>query len=812
MSKRTLLSLSLSMTLAHAAGAAAEPPPGHPFQPLLQMPAPAAPATPLPAAPASALPPPPPPAAPAVAPPSVPAATLASPPVKTGGKATVERPREANTQALPGVVLRFENAEIQDILQAVLGDILRVNYMLDPSIQGKITLETRGQISAADVYNILESVLAMHGISIVRDGKLYKVVRDPQANREAGFVAAGENSPHIQVFPLRFVQASGLVAPLRALLGPQALLSNDPTNRYLIVVDRAQSVDKVRELIATLDVDYLNKVAVRIVELEKGDATEIAKELEGLFRTSGLFNLPGTEGAKVWFLPITRMNAIMVAAVNDSVLAAAEKWIRTLDDEPRNGISTMVHVYPVANTTATHLANLLRQLYGGAGAGGGTSGGPPQLQGGAGLQSQPAPGGALGSPTTPGGAPQQVRGAQATSTQVGNAQIIADEITNSLIIRASSHDYQQIRKILERLDTTPRQVLIQVMVAEVSLGDSLQYGVEWWLRNLNLSGKKPFSSGVFRADAQASLTSGLSAPTSIDFNPITGALASTSGTTASAASTSTTTSGTTTGATTGTTTGTTASTTTSSAGGSLSAGLNYLIFNSAKDITGLFNILATATDVNILSAPHVLASDGKTARIEVGSEEPVITQTTQTLGNTTLTTGTTANSVQYRPTGILMEVKPSINASGMVSMTLVQEVSARGGNVEAGGLSYPSFTKRKVATEVTIEEGKTLVVAGLIQDRGEKSNQGIPVLKDVPLLGALFGAHKRSSNKSELLITITPYIVRNRAEGERIARDVLEGMEELKKHFGNKSLPLRDEPLARVPPPSIVLPASGEGP
>ena len=788
-----LLWFSLALALAGSAFAAepAPAPPANPFLGLMPPPAPVAPA-------AS-------PAAPEI-PSLMPAPILAPPPV--AGKPAVERPREAGTQALPGVVLRFESAEIQDILQAVLGDILHVNYMLDPSIQGKITLMTAGQISAADVYNILESVLAMHGVAIVRDGKLYKVVRDPQANREAGFTAAGEGSPLIQVFPLRFVQASGLVAPLRALLGPQALLANDPTNRYLIVVDRARNIDKVRELVAMLDVDYLNKVAVRIVELDKGDATEIAKEMEGLFRTSGLFNYPGTEGAKVWFLPIGRMNAIMVAAVNDAVLAAAEKWIRTLDDEPRNGISSMVHVYPVSNTTAVHLANLLRQLYGGAGTGGSTSGGPPQLQGGAGLQSQSSQGGALGS--TLGGGQQQMRGTQSSSTQVGNAQIIADEVTNSLIIRASSHDYQQIRKILERLDTVPRQVLIQVMVAEVTLGDSLQYGVEWWLRNLVVSGNKPFSDGHFRKNAQASLTSGMASPTSIDFNPITGTLASTSGsstatTTASGTGLTDTASGS------ATTTSTTAATTTSSgpvtAGGSLAAGLNYLIFNSAKDITGLFNILATATDVNILSAPHVLASDGKTARIEVGSEEPVVTQTTQTLGTTTLATGTTANSVQYRPTGILMEVKPSINASGLVSMTLVQEVSARGGNVEVGGSSYPSFTKRKVATEVTIEEGKTLVVAGLIQERGEKSNQGLPVLKDVPLFGALFGSHKRSSNKSELLITITPYIVRSRDEGERISRDVLDGLADLKKQLGQKSLPLRSEPLAGPqPPPVVVLP------
>jgi general secretion pathway protein D len=196
----------------------------------------------------------------------------------TGVKIT--RPVEANTQIVPGVVLRFENADINDIIQAVLGDILHLNYFVDPSLQGRITLQTAGNISAADVYNILESVLSLHGISLVRDGKVYKVMRDVQANRDALTTAVGEQSPVVQVIPLRFVQASGLVGALKALLGPQALLTADPTNRHLIVVDRAQNVAKVIEMIATLDVDYLAKVRIRLVEIVKGDATELAREMD----------------------------------------------------------------------------------------------------------------------------------------------------------------------------------------------------------------------------------------------------------------------------------------------------------------------------------------------------------------------------------------------------------------------------------------------------------------------------------------------------------------------------------------------------
>ncbi len=715
-------------------------------------PAPPAPIPPTPRSAPSPFPamPAPPAIAVPVAPATIPASTpqLEAPSLAKGlvndPAIRVVRPPEASEKAIPGTILRFENAEISDVVFAILGDILRVNYMIDPSIQGRITLQSAGNISAADIYNILESVLQLHGISIVRDGKLYKVLRDVQANRDVGLTAAGENSPVAQVIPLQFVQASALLASVKSVLGQQALVANDPTNRHLIVVDRAQNISKVLELVSLLDVDYLARVKIRLVEIVKGDATELAKEMDALFRTSGLFNWPGTEGSKVYFLPILRMNAILVAAANDSMIDAAEKWIHTLDDEPKNGLGSMVHVYPVANSNATHLANLLRQLYGGAPV---QTTGPAQNP----TSSLSSPTGQTNTPASAANDPSRVvlRGASGGGTLGSNVQVIADEATNSLVIRASPQDFLQIRRIIDRIDTVARQVLIQVMIAEVGLSEKLQYGVEWWLKNLK------FSTNGKVWPAQAGLDTGLVSPAA------------------------------------------TANPTTSAPAKDVASGFNYLIFNKAGDITGLFNLLASNTDVNILSAPHVLASDGKTAKIEVGSEEPVITQTVSTPSSALIGNGTTtSNSVQYRPTGILLEVKPTINASGLVNLNMTQEVSSRGTSVEVGGSFYPSFTKRKVSTEVTIEEGKTLVVAGLIQDRGDRSNQGIPLLKDIPVFGSLFGTQKKATDKTELLIAITPFVVRNKSEADKITREFRETLTDLKQRMDTHKLML---PAAQAP-------------
>ena len=186
----------------------------------------------------------------------------ASPDVK------VRRPAQLNEAPLAGTTLRFENAEIYEVIQVVLGDILHLNYLVDPTVQGRITLHTQEMVSTADVFGILESVLRLHNVSIVREGKLYKVLRDANATRDAiGFEAVGENSPLIQVVPLKFVQASALVNVLRNFVGPQGAITNDATNRYLVVADRASNVSKLLGMIATLDVDYLQHIRIRIVQI-----------------------------------------------------------------------------------------------------------------------------------------------------------------------------------------------------------------------------------------------------------------------------------------------------------------------------------------------------------------------------------------------------------------------------------------------------------------------------------------------------------------------------------------------------------------
>ena len=667
----------------------------------------------------------------------------------TNGADSSARDRTASSLAStpnPGISLMFDNADIYDVLKVVLGDALKLDYVIDPSVQGRITLKSTSAVSMADIFSVLETALATSNISIIKHDKIYRVTKDTNAAREKlPAVGVGPASPVLQIVPVKFVQASQLANTLRGFLGPQAIVANDPTNRYLIIADRAANLEKVVEMVATLDVDYLQQVHVRLIPLINADASDVAKDLDALFKSSGVFNWAGTDGAKVFFWPITRMNAILAVAANDKLMASTEQWIKTLDSEPKNGLESFVHIYSVKNGNASHLADVLRQLFGGsANANTGTSRAATGISAIGSPAASTSAGGALAAggatqaaPTTTitrGNVPSGAGGAAGTATGLGGSvQVIADEITNTLIFKATSQDYQQIKKVLERVDTVARQVLIQVMVAEVALNDTLQYGVEWWLSDtLKYNGK------TWGANAGLG---GLVKPAEVP-----GIVAGIGG------------------------------------------GLSYSVFNTTGQIIGLLNLLGQDTNVNVLSTPHVMAADGKLARIEVGDEVAVVTQTSSTpnaIGTTSI-----SNSVTYRPTGIILEVTPVISASGRVSLTVSQEVSTVqpiGSSV--GGITYPNFSKRKVSTEVVVEDGKPLLIAGLIRDSGNNSATGIPGLKDVPIIGALFGTTKKVREKTELIISITSYIVNGKADGDRVTAQFESALRELKPLLKNSPKP-----------------------
>lgn len=648
---------------------------------------------------------------------AAPADDATATPISTRKEIVVKQPKFGPGN---GVTLRFDNADIYEVVQTVMGEILGLNYIVDPGVQGKININGLTPVSQEDVLGVLQSVLALNNVSIIREGNLYKVMRDSLVPRDSiSGASVGENGAMVQIFATKFVQPSAMIGVLKNFIGPQAGIVNDPTNHYLIVSDRARNVKKIQELIESLDVDYLDRVQMEVVQIVNGDATELAKEMETLFKTSQLYNWPGTEPNKVFFMPIKRMNAIMVAASTKPVLEMAKRRIREVDALPIEGIGSRINMYSVKNSSAAYLSDLITQIYGGASSGASSSSSSTGLS-------------SASSSTQQATKVVQKGPSSATTTTgaglSGEVQIIPNEKANSLIIKANRQDYLQILGMLEKLDTVPRQVLIQANIIEVTLGGTKSLGLEWNLLHEQAS----YRGQTYKSSATSANTTGTLAT-------VNAALAGSKAATPP-------------------------------------AGLLYTLFDGPGNAIASIQAAANDSLLNVLSSPRIVASDGKEARIEIGDEVPVSTGTTV---NPTTSGNVTTSSVTYRTVGLILKVKPSINESGLVNLQLSQEVSQVNPN-SAADSTTPSFSTRKIETEVSIQEGKTLTIGGLLSDNQSTGDNGIPYFKDVPVLGSLFGSTSKSRTRRELLLTITPYVMRNQGDADRINQQLDEAMEEVR--------------------------------
>jgi len=297
----------------------------------------------------------------------------------------------------------------------------------------------------------------------------------------------------------------------------------------------------------------------------------------------------------------------------------------------------------------------------------------------------------------------------------GEAMIIPDEVNNALVIRANAADYARIKKTIDTLDILPRAVLIEVMILEVRLGKNMQYGVEWL-----------FKSGDFKAVFNnQKIGDGA-------FDPDTLRIAQT--------------------------------------GLSLFAG-------DVSNLAALVTAIADRTEVNVLSAPTLLATDNKEASITVGGREPVPTGTAIGEG----TGGTTVSAISYEETGVILNVVPHINAGGLVRLEVEQTIRRTDPETVQVGAdnTAPRFTERNIKTTLLAQDGHTVIIGGIIEDNVNRDKAGIPFLQDIPIISPLFSVQGKNRDRTELLIAITPHVV-DRRNSEK-TREFLDRLRQLKR-------------------------------
>ncbi|MFO1027174.1 MAG: type II secretion system secretin GspD [Acetobacteraceae bacterium] len=635
------------------------------------------------------------------------------------------------------VSLNFANVDVRDVLKSVLGDLLRLSYTVDPAVTGHITLQTGAPIPRSSVIGVLTNALQLSGIGLVQHDGLYAAV--PIANASRAATVGGSVGFITRVVTPQYAAAAELERALQPLVPPGASLKADPGRNLLMVSGSAQDVGNIIANVDSFDVDYLRGMSFGLFPLRNGRARDVASDLTKLMTTS---LKPIADMVKI--APIDRINAILVTSMQPAYLRRVQEWIERID-RGDGRTDQQLFIYRVQNGRAADLAKVLRRALGlepqGGGGGGGqgssfdtesnpTTGNAPGSGGGVdplqtalggGTDTSPsggAPGSAPPPPVSPGAGRNELLGSVPAAAALNGpvpqsgVRVTADTTNNALIISATPQEYAPIEAALEKLDITPLQVLIEATVAEVTLNDKLDMGLQYFIKSGNFA-------GIFAPGVTAAINSG----------------------------------------------------TTAAGFPGVGVGTNITVAYSSGGTNIILQALASVSTVRVLSSPDLLVLNNGTARLQVGDQLPIATQS----ATSNLAPGApTVNSISYRDTGVILQITPRVNASGLVLLDMSEQVSQPTQATQQTNVQQqsPTISNRSVTSSLAIHDGQTIVLAGLIQENRLSGTSGLPYLKDLPVVGFLFGVKSEQVKRTELIVLVTPHVIRNREDVNAVTTEL----------------------------------------
>ncbi|WP_193495526.1 type II secretion system secretin GspD [Nitrincola alkalisediminis] len=611
------------------------------------------------------------------------------------------------------VSLSFEEAPITQVVHIILGEILKLDYVIEHPLSGNITIRTRSPIPQDQLLSTLESLLQANGAVMIRDnnGRYFVGAGASMSSLMPGIASANERNAGYSnvVIPLRFIGAQEMADILGPVASDSAFVRVDPRRNLLILAGTRQQLDGWLEIISTFDIDLLKGMSVGVFPLQYAPVQEAFTMLQALMGEEVLGD--GNISSLVRVIPVERLNSLLVVTPRSHYLEQVKVWMERLDQPPDHLFEQQLFVYPVQNGSAGYLASLMSKLFSPSpGSAEMTDAGvapnltASRISSGA----TPPSSNPISSGSTTGSSSASAQTALPASTGptstnydlAQNVRIVADEQSNALLIYANRREFRKIEAALKKLDIAPSQVLIEASIIEVSLNDELRYGLEWFLQESLGSG--------WRGNALLNLSD----------DPI----------------------------------------------GPRVPGFSFTVTNPAGAIRAVINALAEKSLVNVISTPSVLVLDNHTATIQVGNQQPIRSAQTVTDG------GTITSSIQYKDTGVMLSVTPSVNAGGMVNMEIKQSVTDVGQQDSATG--QRSFLERNINSRVAIRSGETVVLGGLIRDNTSRTRSGLPILHDIPVMGNLFGATGNTTNRTELLVMITPRVLSNEQDLRDVSREM----------------------------------------
>lgn len=620
----------------------------------------------------------------------------------------VERPSAVSGYAGKGegVALNFERASIREVVSVVLGDILKETYIVEPGVEGEVTINSSEPIPRESLIPTLESLLQTQGAVLYKDDNGdYRIAARANLKGRGFMPSTGKIKPGytIQVVPLRYIPVTEMQKILEPIASPDAFVRVDTNRNLLVLAGTSSELQNLMATVKTFDVDVLQGMSVGIYRIKNVEAQVVAKNLDALFGESG--NSPMAGMVKI--MPIEHMNSLMIISASPDYLKEMKSWVDRFDQTgPVDG--QQLFVYHVQNGNAEHLAEMLTQIFSGKSSGNkkiGSSSTTSSLA--PGLESATVGGSGDSAGSSANAAVKTMLGGSNSGVSIdpdADVKIVADKTNNSLMILSSESMYKQIQEALKRIDIMPMQVQVEASIMEVTLSDEMSNGLQWYLtQNGNTFGE--LGVGKFGANATPS-------------------------------------------------------------------GFSFTLAGGANGIKGFIHALAKESKVKVISSPSVLVLDNQTAEIRVGDQQPIKTGSVSTDG-----TVSSIQSIQYKDTGVALNVTPHVNSNGLVKMDVQQDITDVGEIDSATG--QRTFLKRNIKSNIAVQSGETIVLGGLIRDNHTEGNSGVPVLKNLPVIGNAFNGRSKSGKRTELLVLITPTAIKDQEALVKTGDEMRERMKRL---------------------------------
>ncbi len=606
----------------------------------------------------------------------------------SAARAGLQNSRLQEPGPVPGspetVSLNLYDASLERVVEAI-ADLAGLSCVFGPRAGKKIRRsEIRLHMGSAIAHDrllpLLHTILEVSGFSLIECGEIHKIVRSRNARRQSCEVHVGKSCDTavrasdrriIQIIPLEYLPVRDAYKVLRRFKSRYGRIRYYKKRNMLTVFDTAGIVRKMLSMLRVMDVDVFQSSRVAFFKIEHAPVKDMTRDLQRIVRALDMRSKRGRQPG-IALVPLERISTLAVVSSVPGGIEEVSRWIERLDQ--RTGeTEQQIFIYKVSFGRAEAIAGMLNSLYRGSIAG------------------RPARASKRRSPIL---------------QSQGRYDLTVDERTNSIIVRAAPLVYAELKKSIERIDVFPRQVLIEVLVAEVSLSGDTELGIEW-----ALLGDAAGIGGYTGTDHAG-----------VDYENL------------------------------------------SDDG---SSGFVYR-FDSDR-LQAFLRAQASRNKLSLLSAPRIMAADGSQARIEIGNEVPIVTS--EYVPPEKETDTATSRSIEYRSTGILLYVEPRIAANGFVTLEIRQELSEAQA-LTSGGVQSPVISSRKTRGAISVQDGETVVLGGMIGQQKNKTKTGIPVLSSIPLLGAAFSSTTDSSAKTELVILITPHVVRSVQEASDITSDI----------------------------------------